>query len=362
VRVALVAGICVRHDAISRAVEDQAHALLASGGVESVHVFTHAVDHDLGVPTTALDDPWQLLGHRHLRDADVVVLHWGIAYGLFDALAVLENGPRGVAVHFHNRTPHELLRGVDRDKAEWSERQVEAIVAADVPVWTYSELNRRTLLHLGVDERRLQEVPIAIEPPALTGDARPVGTVELLTVGRFVPAKGLDVLLDALVRLRPPYERLVSATLAGNAALSDSGHLDHLRARIDDLELGGRVRIVVAPEAPELHALYRRSHVVVSPSFHEGLCVPVVEGYLAGCRAIGTDAGNLPFLVAPPDPVVPAGDSGALADAIELVAADVLAGRDGPGPAARAQATRFLPSRAHAALLDAISALAAEAR
>ncbi len=64
----------------------------------------------------------------------------------------------------------------------------------------------------------------------------------------------------------------------------------------------------------------------MSTSFHEGLCVPVLEGYAFGCRAIGTTSGNLPFLVQPPDPCVPAGDAPALAAALVDVAADILAG------------------------------------
>ena len=55
--------------------------------------------------------------------------------------------------------------------------------------------------------------------------------------------------------------------------------------------------------------------------------MPVIEGYLAGCRAIGTTAGNLPYVVQPPDPVVTPGSVDELVDAIVAVDAELRSGR-----------------------------------
>ena len=81
------------------------------------------------------------------------------------------------------------------------------------------------------------------------------------------------------------------------------------------------MEIVGQPDDEGLWRLYEESHVLVAPSQHEGLCVPVLEAYHAGCRVIGSDAGNLPFIVQPPDPVFPVNDVRALSAAIESVAA-----------------------------------------
>ena len=116
--------------------------------------------------------------------------------------------------------------------------------------------------------------------------------------------------------------------------------------------------IVDNPSRDELWHLYERSHVVVSPSFHEGLCVPIIEGYLAGCRAIGTDAGNVPFAVQPPDPVVPAGDEDALADAIGGMAGAIRRGDDVDRSAAIRYAEGFSGVHARSALLERVGSVA----
>ena len=89
----------------------------------------------------------------------------------------------------------------------------------------------------------------------------------------------------------------VRLTIAGNVALSDATYVADVRRRVRETAMDDVVTIVDNPSRDELWHLYERSHVVVSPSFHEGLCVPIIEGYLAGCRAVGTDAGNVPFAV-----------------------------------------------------------------
>ncbi len=102
---------------------------------------------------------------------------------------------------------------------------------------------------------------------------------------------------------------------------------------------------------------YERADVLVSPSLHEGLCVPVIEAYAAGCNVVGTDAGNLPYVVQPPDPVVPAGDPDALAEAIVASRGRSLpAQRSVPAGAAALVATHSR-ERARAELIAAVAEL-----
>ena len=125
-------------------------------------------------------------------------------------------------------------------------------------------------------------------------------------------------LVEAFGMLGAQY-RLV---IAGNHETSAGSYYEQLTRRVAALGLQYAVRFV-HPDDDELWQLYEAAHIVVSPSLHEGLCVPVIEGYLAGCRAVGTTAGNLPFVVQPPDEVVPPGDAGQLAAAIERAATRV---------------------------------------
>jgi glycosyltransferase involved in cell wall biosynthesis len=239
---------------------------------------------------------------------------------------------------------------------------VDTSIDNGTEVWTYSEYNRRTLLGWGVPADSLFDVPIAIAEPRTGGVRRAADRVDLLTVGRLVPAKGLHVLVTALAEVPDDVRARLTLTIAGSVQLSDTDYVADLRRQIIANGLAGLVAIVDDPDDAELAALYGRSHVVVSPSFHEGLCVPVIEGYMAGCRAIGTTAGNLPFVVHAPDPVVAAGDPAALAKAITQVAGELLAGAplDDTAGARQASVAGFSPALAAVALRQRL--LAAEPR
>jgi SAM-dependent methyltransferase len=151
----------------------------------------------------------------------------------------------------------------------------------------------------------------------------------------------------------------ISLTIASNETLSAGSYAEHLRQLVSDLALEDRVSFV-SPTDDELWELLAATDVVVSPSHHEGLCVPIIEGYIAGARAIGTEAGNLPFIVQPPDPLVPVDDPEALADAIEAVSDAGAAGEEWHS-AIDSVVRRF--SRAYTArrLFDEIRHLAPEA-
>jgi glycosyltransferase involved in cell wall biosynthesis len=130
-------------------------------------------------------------------------------------------------------------------------------------------------------------------------------------------------------------------SVAGNLGLSSTEYSDGIADKITTHGLGSRVRLVGQPSDVELWGLYEEADVVVSPSLHEGLCIPIIEGYLAGCRAIGTDAGNLSYVVCPPDKVARANDSESLADVIEATLQEIRAARAGAAAPANEIARRM---------------------
>lgn len=359
-RIAVVAGVVVPSDAISAAVESQARLLATLPGVQSVEVFAQHVSRPLSCPHHIVRNSWELLRHPAFVACDVAIAHWGIHYDSFDALTLLAAGtvpgPRPV-VHFHNCTPLSLASPDQRDLIRRSFTQIEHVISLDVPLWTYSEHNRRTLLALGARPApagQISFVPFPIDVPVVLRGRPGDGRVHLLTVGRMVPAKGVQVLVDAIGRLHPATRALVSVRVAGAAMFSDVQHVAELRATIERLHLGDTVELVLDPTDDELMAMYASSDVVVSPSFHEGLCIPVIEGYASGCRAIGTTAGNLPFLVVDGDPCVPPGDVVALAAAITAVVDEVLAGVDEHRDARAAVAADYTSAATRRHLADAL--------
>ena len=323
-RIAIVSGIAVTHDAISAAVAGEAEILQDIPTVESVAVFAQHVGRDLPCPSYEVQDPWALMRHPVFESCDLAIFHWGIHYRMFDALTLLAAaGPTRAVVHFHNCTPQDLVAEADREIIGRSIGQIEHAISLGVPFWTYSEFNRRTLLLWGATESQISFVPIPIEIPPYSPSVRRSKYVRLLAVGRRVPAKGLHVLIEALGHVNRETRQAVRLRVAGSSRFSAPGYIDLLNDLLRRHRLVSMVTFVDEPTDAELWELYCTSDVVISPSFHEGLCVPIIEGYAVGCRAIGTTAGNLPFVVQSPDPCVEPGDPQALATAIERVVAEM---------------------------------------
>jgi glycosyltransferase involved in cell wall biosynthesis len=329
-RVALVAGICTPHDAISSAVVTQAQILATDPSITELIVVSQFIGCELPCASHQLDDPWKLVALFEDLAVDVAVFHFGIQYALFDALWLIDASRTRCAVHFHNVTPPHLVDEGDRSTLEASVLQAQLMGARRFPVWTYSEHNRNVLTEWGIGADRQRFVPILVEAPRVLRSRRDNKVIRMLTVGRLVWAKGIHVLIDALALLQRKGTSDFDLRIVGNSGLSSREYSQRIAEQIRAHGLETHVHLSGQLPDDQLWALYEQSDVVVSPSLHEGLCIPVIEGYLAGCRAIGTDAGNLPYVVCHPDRVARAGDSVSLADVIETTMDELRAARSGP--------------------------------
>jgi glycosyltransferase involved in cell wall biosynthesis len=361
VKVALVAGICTPHDAISSAVGTQAQILSSHPSITEVIVVSQFISCDLPCAAYQVSDPWKLVALLEDLRIDVAVFHFGIRYELFNALWLLNSSPTRCAVHFHNVTPPHLVEDRDRQTLEASVVQAQLMATMTFPVWTYSEHNRDVLTEWGIAEDRLKFVPILVEAPRALQARRDSNVIRLLTVGRLVRAKGLHILIDALAQLHQRGVSDFELRVAGNLGLSSTAYGDGIADQIRAHGLGTRVHLVGQPSDDQLWQLYEEADVVVSPSLHEGLCIPIIEGYLAGCRAIGTDAGNLPYVVCDPDKVARADDSESLADVIESTLDEIRASRNGgtghANEMARHVCERFSRASVRRHLIDALHSL-----
>jgi len=325
-RVAVITGLCIHNDAISAAVADQVRMLDTFPSVDRVVLFGEHIQRTLPCPTYEVRTPGELLDHREFASADIAIFHWGIRYGLFDALALQpERGP-SIAVLFHNCTPEHLVPEHSRANARQSILQAQLMLRDDIQLWTFSEFNRATLESWGVPESRIATVPFRIESPRALKDRRRADTFDIASIGRFVPAKGQLTLIEALAHLDDELRERTCVRFAGNAKFSDPDYVSLLQTRALELGVRRHICFVGEPVDDDLWTLFEKSHLVVSTSLHEGLCVPIIEGYIAGCRAIGTTDGNLPFVVQSPDSVVPPNDPAALAAALTDAATTIRSG------------------------------------
>ncbi|WGL16753.1 glycosyltransferase family 4 protein [Microbulbifer bruguierae] len=138
----------------------------------------------------------------------------------------------------------------------------------------------------------------------------------MTTASADQPLKGLRFLLQAVALLQSRYPQL-KVLVVGK--LQEGGATERL---LRELKLDSTVRFVSGISNGEMAAYYASSGMVVCPSLYEGFGLPAGEAMACGVPVISSDGGALPEVVGDAGIVVPAGDSGALARAIEKLLAD----------------------------------------
>jgi glycosyltransferase involved in cell wall biosynthesis len=142
----------------------------------------------------------------------------------------------------------------------------------------------------------------------------------ILFVGTIEPRKNLPVLLEAFRML------LDSKRVQPPPALAIAGRegwlFEKVHARIDELKLRDRVRLLGAVSEPALVALYQGARVFALPSLYEGFGLPALEALACGVPTITSNAGSLPEVVGEAGILLDPHDVLEWADALERVLLD----------------------------------------
>lgn len=156
----------------------------------------------------------------------------------------------------------------------------------------------------------------------------------LLGIGRHVPQKGFDVLLQAFAQASQTSHDLL---LAGDGP--ERPTLERLSA---DLGLGERVRFIGRADRPMAVSLFAGCSFFVLPSRQEPQGIVNLEAMAAGKAILASRVGGVPEIVQDGKTglLFPAGDADALAEAIERLTADA-ALRQRLGAAGRERAQAF---------------------
>jgi len=254
--------------------------------------------------------------HTHLVHADILGL----------PAAALARVPLRVSTKhgFNEFRSSRVIAAADRAVARFAHRQI-AISSGLADYLARTEGFDRTaftVVHYGIAP--------GPEPPLPPSEPR------LLAVGRLIPIKGFDVLLEAFAAARAEVPGL-TLEIAGAGPLEA------------ELRAAASAGVTLLGRAADVAPLYERSLVVVVPSRGEGFGMVALEAAERGRAAIVSDVGGLPEIVAHGETglVVPSEDAGALARAIVELARDPIRAR-ALGAAARQRAVSAFSAEAAA--------------
>jgi len=177
-----------------------------------------------------------------------------------------------------------------------------------------SEAIKRRYLNGGLPEKLLTVIPDFVDcrhfDPAAAPARDSATSPTVLIVGQLSPDKGHRILLWAM---REVIRRTPDACLR---IVGQGEEEPRLRAQAQRLGLGTRVEFTGF--LPDVRSALAQADVFVQPSLLEGLGLAVLEAMAMARPVVVSDAGGLPELVARSETglVVPAGDAGALTEAI----------------------------------------------
>ncbi len=345
-----------------------------------VEVFTAAAAGEAPDPGKAIVhriDPVMAIGNAplipslaRLEDFDVVHVHYPFIFGSeLTLLGRLRKRRRGAAlvVHYKNRLMGKGPRGVLFEAYEHS--VAPALIRAADRILVLSPDHARSVSYLAraLDRtpERVIEMPNGVDTAVFSpgGDGSglrrrlgiPAGAVVasfVATLDRAHHFKRLDVAIEGLARTRA---RDLHLLVAGGGEL-----LDGFRAEAAAAGVGARVHFLDRVPHAELPDVLRASDLfVLTTEPPESFGIVLIEAMACGLPALATDYPGVRAVVDDETGIlIPAGDSGAAAEALDRLVDMGPEGRERLGAAGRAKAERRW---AWPALLDRMDEAYAEA-
>ncbi|MCC6443327.1 MAG: glycosyltransferase family 4 protein [Armatimonadetes bacterium] len=210
------------------------------------------------------------------------------------------------------RWPVPILKNI----RSWYIKQADRIIVPSqylkrfVVNWGFPD-EKCTVIYNAVGRKEMSELEPAGEKEA---EAQSSNLFRLITVGRLIALRNVNLILEAIARLPN-----TSLTIVGDGPCR--GEWEEMAVR---LNVGNRVTFAGALPVADVHTLLRKHDLFVLASSHEGLPHSVLEAMQCGLPVLTTRVGGTPELVQ--DNVngllVPSDDATALWEALRKMVAD----------------------------------------
>ncbi|MEO8693443.1 MAG: glycosyltransferase family 1 protein [Acidimicrobiales bacterium] len=200
-------------------------------------------------------------------------------------------------------------------------RTFPALIARAIAegAWVHTDadfVRDEVIEHFGASPERVVTVPLGFDaiPEADASEGRRLagGDRYIASVGTIEPRKGYPGLVRAFDRLAA-HDASVRLVVVG----ADGWGVDEFRRAIDGAAHRDRIVHLDSIDDRRRAAVIRGATVLAYPSIYEGFGFPPLEAMSADIPVVAAAAGAVPEVVGDAAIVVPVGEDGALADALE---------------------------------------------
>lgn len=191
---------------------------------------------------------------------------------------------------------YEKLKSQTKDVIERSKQiiTISYAVKADIEKQYALHNKRITVAYPGVDARFTPE-----------GKAYKGENPYFLFVGALKPGKNIPRLIRAFSEFQKHSHKPFDLYLVGGDYWKDS----KINETVKSLDLSKSVKILGHVTDIDLPLYYRGAEAFVSPSLHEGFCLPAIEAMSCECPVVGSTTGAMPEII---------GNCGLLVDPLDV--------------------------------------------
>lgn len=182
-----------------------------------------------------------------------------------------------------------------------------------------SQATRADLIdHFSVPASEITIFPNALENPGI--DPKPV-PYKLIFVGRLLPEKGIDLLLEAMPMVISAFPQTRLEIIGGKIGM---GKIKHYSAICEDYGILDHVDFVGMQPRHEVLARLSTATLSVMPSFGEGFGLVIIESFAVSTPVIGTNSTAIREIIRDgvDGMLFEAGNASALAQSINTVLGD----------------------------------------
>ncbi|MEV8337908.1 glycosyltransferase [Leucobacter sp. NPDC077196] len=265
---------------------------------------------------------------------DVVHSHfWMSGIAALDAAAERGTGHPPVLHTFHalGSVKRRFQGAADTSPAE--REQLEPLVGQRVDTVIATCPDEVTELRaLGIAADRIEIAPCGVDLSMFQNDARPAqrsGAFRVLSLGRLVPRKGVDVAIRALGLLREQGIDDVELHIVGTGdapagASGPDAETTRLASLAQSLHIADRVRFLGRVPRDEVPALIREADAVVCTPWYEPFGIVPLESMACGTPVVAANVGGLGDTVVDgvTGVLVPPQDARSVAEAFARLRAD----------------------------------------